>query len=201
MLTPHEAYRRVIKNDPTFIVKNGVDYDKQYYVFTGPLDMYAVDKRLGTVVSFVPTTNMEKYFDAVKRRPLDVSSLQHNDNDELYLEARGSSQIPTKSSSPDQSPTNRPVSREKTKRAVKGSIKVGERRHRSTTSQQGIKQGEKHEGLRTHTLPKMKSLTATAKPMRKLTSKELSKIRSEARIKQLKKDGDYTGEYKKKRRK
>lgn len=97
------------------------------------------------------------------------------------LEAQGSSQIPTKNSSPDQSPTNRPVSREKTKRAVKGSIKVGERRHRSTTSQQGIKQGEKHEGLRTHTLPKMKSLTATAKPMRKLTSKELSKIRSEAK--------------------
>ena len=54
---------------------------------------------------------------------------------------------------------------------------------------------------RTHVLPKMKSTTATAKPMRKLTSKELSKIRSEARIKQLKKDGDYTGEYKKKRRK
>lgn len=125
----------------------------------------------------------------------------------LYLEhfgiknMRGSSQIPTKNSSPDQSPTNRPVSREKTKRAVKGSIKVGERRHRSTTSQQGIKQGEKHEGFRTHTLPKMKSATATAKPMRKSTSKELSKIRSEARIKQLKKDGDYTGEYKKKRRK
>lgn len=113
--------------------------------------------------------------------------------------AKGSSQIPTKNSSPDQIPTNRPVSREKTKRAVKGSIKVGERRHGSTTSQQGIKQGEKHEGLRTHTLPKMKS--TTAKPMRKLTSKELSKIRSEARVKQLKKDGDYTGEYKKKRRK
>ena len=54
---------------------------------------------------------------------------------------------------------------------------------------------------RTHVLPKMKSASATAKPMRKLTSKELSKIRSEARIKQLKKDGDYTGEYKKKRRK
>ena len=34
---------------------------------------------------------------------------------------------------------------------------------------------------RTHTLPKMKSATATAKPMRKLTSKELSKIRSEAK--------------------
>ncbi len=117
------------------------------------------------------------------------------------LEARGSSQIPTKNSSPDQSPTNRPIFREKTKRAVKGSIKVGERHHRSDTSQQGIKQGEKHEGLRTHVLPKMKSAMATAKPMRKLTSKELSKIRSEARIKQLKKDGDYTGEYKKKRRK
>lgn len=547
MLTPLEAYRRVLRNDPTFKLEGGVDYDHEYYVFTGPLDMYAVDKRLGTVVAFVPTTDMKKYFDAVKRRPLDISSLQHSDNNELYLEhfgiknmkwgvrrfqnkdgslteagkkrygsgndgeelsgggggggapeedeemkkkieeaakkagmtvaeyrkkmgsklydlfggkykkeaekqrnmasafnseaqkhareydkqkaiaasesrksdkaetsgdfrkhvnnenvartkaktssarktqaenarlhsvidankaqdkyeksiagrydklkatmaergkakkkeaseqkrkgrtdqyiarpeqdkntkhlldteysislrrgaerksrdvaifgkeadelkrkqasalgkglkakadyygkqvdwiektsseqimgrrdwkgdlrdsapnisvrdskraydktaqgkldkaryavqrtkqrvkntleARGSSQIPTKNSSPDQSPTNRPVSREKTKRAVKGSIKVGERRHRSTTSQQGIKQGEKHEGLRTHTLPKMKSLTATAKPMRKLTSKELSKIRSEARVKQLKKDGDYTGEYKKKRRK
>jgi len=187
MLTPLEAYRRVLRNDPTFKLEGGVDYDHEYYVFTGPLDMYAVDKRLGTVVAFVPTTDMKKYFDAVKRRPLDVSSLQHNDNDELYLEhfgiknMRGSSQIPTKNSSPDQSPTNRPVSREKTKRAVKGSIKVGERRHRSTTSQQGIKQGEKHGGLRTHTLPKMKSLTATAKPMRKLTSKELSEIRSEAK--------------------
>lgn len=60
---------------------------------------------------------------------------------------------------------------------------------------------KKDSGARTHVLPKMKSATATAKPMRKLTSKELSKIRSEARIKQLKKDGDYTGEYKKKRRK
>lgn len=135
------------------------------------------------------------------RKKYEKSLLGRYDRVKSKIERKGKNQTPTKNSSPDQSPTNRPVSREKTKRAVKGSIKVGERRHRSTTSQQGIKQGEKHEGLRTHTLPKMKSLTATAKPMRKLTSKELSKIRSEARVKQLKKNGDYTGEYKKKRRK
>lgn len=115
------------------------------------------------------------------RKKYEKSLLGRYDRVKSKIERKRKSQTPTKSSSPDQSSTNRPISREKTKRAVKGSIKVGERRHRSTTSQQGIKQGEKHEGLRTHTLPKMKSLTATAKPMRKLTSKELSKIRSEAK--------------------
>lgn len=89
MLTPLEAYRRVLRNDPTFKLEGGVDYDHEYYVFTGPLDMYAVDKRLGTVVAFVPTTDMKKYFDAVKRRPLDIGSFQHSDNDELYLEHFG----------------------------------------------------------------------------------------------------------------
>lgn len=71
---------------------------------------------------------------------------------------------------------------------------------KATMAERG-KAKKKDSGAGTHVLPKVKSGTATAKPMRKLTSKELSKIRSEARVKQLKKDGDYTGEYKKKRRK
>jgi len=343
MLTPLEAYRRVLRNDPTFKLEGGVDYDHEYYVFTGPLDMYAVDKRLGTVVAFVPTTDMKKYFDAVKRRPLDVSSLQHNDNDELYLEHFGIKNMKwgvrrfqNKDGSLTEAGRKRygsgndeefsgggggggaPEEDEEMKKKIeeaakKAGMTVAEYRkkmgsklydlfggkykkeaeeyskaaddtlryaqsvdrkgdadlakaasarrkgntgahssyktygdnaklaakkeyERASTLRSGAsKTQEKYEKSlagrydkfkadrerkdrmkrdkmiedafrketpgRTHVLPKMKSATATAKPMRKLTSKELAKIRSEARIKQLKKDGDYTGEYKKKRRK
>lgn len=113
----------------------------------------------------------------------------------------------------DQIAANRPVSREKNVKAGKGQVQVGEKhesyavvnqrrdRRKPMTTHDITLLADHSNEPRTHVLPKMKSATATAKPMRKLTSKELSKIRSEARVKQLKKDGDYTGEYKKKRRK
>lgn len=113
----------------------------------------------------------------------------------------------------DQIAANRPVSREKNVKAGKGQVKVGDKhesyavvnqrrdRRKPMTTHDITLLADHSNEPRTHVLPKMKSATATAKPMRKLTSKELSKIRSEARVKQLKKDGDYTGEYKKKRRK
>lgn len=72
-LSPYEAYRRAIKNDPTFRPQNGVDYDRDFYVFAGPTDMYAVHKKTGTVVGFVPTTDLKKYFTALKQRPIDIT--------------------------------------------------------------------------------------------------------------------------------
>lgn len=72
-LTSYEAYRRVVKNDPTFVVQNGVDYDSNFYIFASATDMYAVDKHSGVVVGFVPTTDLKKYFTALKQRPIDIT--------------------------------------------------------------------------------------------------------------------------------
>lgn len=74
-LTPREAYRRLIRTNPDFNVEGGVDYNKDYYVFSGGLDTYAAHKRTGNVTSFSIPFHLKDYFDAVKKRPIAVESL------------------------------------------------------------------------------------------------------------------------------
>lgn len=70
MLTVREAYRRLTSTNKGFTAVNAVDYDADYYIFVGKVDMYGVNKKNGDIVGFVPTTNLNKYFTAVKNRSI-----------------------------------------------------------------------------------------------------------------------------------
>jgi len=91
MVSPKEAYNKVVKANPGMSIISSVNYNQDYYVFALAKDSknpgydspyYAVNKKTGEIVGFVPDDLIE-YLDAVEKRSFDFE-----DTPDGYMEEK-----------------------------------------------------------------------------------------------------------------
>lgn len=82
MISPKEAYNKISKAYPNMSITSAVNYNDEYYVFALTKDpknpgvddpYYAVNKKTGAIVGFVPDDLIE-YLDALEKRSLDFEN-------------------------------------------------------------------------------------------------------------------------------
>lgn len=75
MLTARDAYNKLISINKDFNIEGAVDYNFQYYIFAGGMEVYSVNKVSGKIAQFSPMMHMDEYFDAVEKRSIPLERL------------------------------------------------------------------------------------------------------------------------------